>query len=251
MLRAVHDGRHGTTAAPSRSIRRLAILAPMPNELAPLVRLMALERSGPPHRRLWRGSLGAIEIVAARSGIGMGNARATTERLLDEASPDHLFVVGIAGGIGSAARIGAAIHPAQVRNLDTGDELRPAQLGGDEADGILASSDRFLGADEALALAGEGVIAVDMETAAVGSVCERRGCPWSVYRAISDRADDGSTDPAVLRLVDAEGRPRPLAVARLLLARPRLLGPLVRLARGTRRATRSAAHAAIEALGAS
>jgi nucleoside phosphorylase len=37
-----------------------------------------------------------------------------------------------------------------------------------------------------------------METAAVAEVCEERGVPWSVVRAISDRASDGSVDAEVL-----------------------------------------------------
>jgi adenosylhomocysteine nucleosidase len=227
---------------------RLAILAPMPSELAPLVRLLGLARSDDPKRERWHGSVGEVDVVAARTGIGMRRARLATERLLDETSPDHLFIVGIAGGIGPTTRVGTVIHPERVRNLETGEEFRPTRPETTRGEGVLVSSDRFLDPDEARALASEGVIAVDMETAAVGSACARAGCPWSVYRAISDRADDGSTDPAVLGLVDAEGRPRPLAVARFLVTRPRLAPQLVRLARDTGRATRRAARAARDAL---
>ncbi|UCE87523.1 MAG: nucleoside phosphorylase, partial [Deltaproteobacteria bacterium] len=89
---------------------------------------------------------------------------------------------------------------------------------------------------------------IDMETAAVAAVCERRRCPWSVFRAISDRADDGSTDAAVLALAGPDGRPDLLAVARLVLTRPRRVPQLVRLARGATRAARVAASAAVAAL---
>ena len=113
---------------------------------------------------------------------------------------------------------------------------------------MLVSSDRLLDANEARALASQGVIAVDMETAAVGSVCVEFGRPWSVFRAISDRADDGSTDSAVLELVDSDGKPRRFAAMRFLLTRPRRIPKLVRLARGTHEATRCAARAAVDAI---
>jgi len=46
-----------------------------------------------------------------------------------------------------------------------------------------------------------------METSAIAAVCEGRHCPWSVFRAISDRADDGSSDTAVFGLAGPDGRP--------------------------------------------
>ncbi len=87
-----------------------------------------------------------------------------------------------------------------------------------------------------------------METAAIAAVCERRGCPWSVFRAVSDRADDGSTDVAILGLADSNGNPNLAAVARFVLTRPRRIPQLVRLARGASVATRAAANAAFTAL---
>ena len=44
------------------------------------------------------------------------------------------------------------------------------------------------------ALIAQGVVSLDMETAAIGECCEKRNVPWSVFRTISDRASDGSVD---------------------------------------------------------
>jgi len=55
-------------------------------------------------------------------------------------------------------------------------------------------------------------------------------------------------DLAVLDLVDADGKPKPAAIARFLLTRPHHIPQLVRLARGTNEATRRAAQAALEAI---
>jgi hypothetical protein len=115
--------------------------------------------------------------------------------------------------------------------------------------GKLATSDEVLtNRAEADRLAHQGVIAVDMETAAIARVCERRGCPWSVFRAISDRAGDESLDPAAFRLAGRDGRPRPLALLRFVLADPRRIAGLMRLTRGMILATEAAASAAVSSL---
>ena len=102
--------------------------------------------------------------------------------------------------------------------------------------------------NEAARLERQGVIAIDMETAAIAAVCERRRCPWSVFRAISDRADDGSTDAGVLGLAGPDGSPKLAALGRFVLIRPWRVPQLARLARGTKLATSVAASAAVSAL---
>ena len=65
--------------------------------------------------------------------------------------------------------------------------------------GLVASGDRFVsGAAESLALrsallqAGHGVLAVEMEGAAVAQVCADYGVAFAAVRTISDRADDSA-----------------------------------------------------------
>ena len=189
------------------------------------------------------------EVVAALTGIGMDAGARCAKRILDATSPDRLVVVGIAGGIGDSVAIGDLVVPDLVLNLDTGETLRPTRLGDRRQQGTLASSDALLEEpEEARRLGERGVIAVDMETAAIGAVCERRGCPWSVFRAVSDRADDGTTDAAVLALADPDGNPNLAAVARFVLKQPYRIPQLVRLGLGARKATRAAAGAAAAAL---
>ena len=70
--------------------------------------------------------------------------------------------------------------------------------------GRIVSDDQFISAEEDIArISDDGVTAVDMETAAVAAVCERRGTPWSVFRVISDMA--GDTDDSVLAMANPEG----------------------------------------------
>lgn len=61
-------------------------------------------------------------------------------------------------------------------------------------------------------------------------------------RAVSDRADE-ALDPQLLGLIDEVGRPRPLALTRLLLRRPMAVSDLLRLSRASRLALRNLGNA--------
>lgn len=230
------------------AVTRVALLAPMQQELAPLRRKLALRRVEKGERALHIGRVGSVEIVATLTGIGTAAASAATEWLLSETRIAHVMVVGIAGGVDAAQPIGALIAPEVVVDGASGREYRPAQLGALPPRGRLVTSDQLVtGLEEAAELRRSGVVGLDMETAAVAAVCERHGCPWSVFRAISDRVTDGTTDPAVLALAGPEGGGDAWAVARYLLARPWRIVRLARLTRGTLRAANAAADAAIQA----
>jgi adenosylhomocysteine nucleosidase len=227
----------------------MAVLAPMPSELQPLRAPLGLVPTGDGSARLFRGAAGAVEVVAALTGIGMRAGARTAERVLAEASPDWLVVVGIAGGIGASVDVGDLVVPQRVEHLESGESWLPERLGDAPPRGTLVSSDALLeDPRQAARLAERGVVAIDMETAAIAAVCARRGCPWSVFRGISDRADDGRTDSAILGLVGPDGRPRLAAAARLALTRPGRVPQLVRLAGGARRASRRAARGLLAAL---
>jgi nucleoside phosphorylase len=229
---------------------RIAILAPMLSELRPLVRLLSLKRSRSGDRSFFWGALGRVEIVATTTGIGTRAAARTAERVLDSIPVQHLVVVGIAGGLGPSVDIGDLIVPDLVIDLAAGAEYRPSMLGDAEARGTLATSNEVLTDQaEAARLERQGVIAVDMETAAIAAICESRACPWSVFRAISDRAGDGSVDPAMLGLAGPDGEPNLRALVRFALMNPKRVPNLARLGRGLRLATNAAASGAVSALG--
>lgn len=229
--------------------RRVAVLVPMRMELAPLATPLGLRRVGARRERAYTGALGGLEIAAAITGIGTRAAARTAERVLDAGAVERVVVVGVAGGIGPGVAVGDLVAPELVIDLSTGAEHRPTPLGVAAPRGALATSDRLLtDPAEAADLARRGVVAIDMETAAVAAVCEQRGCAWSVLRAISDRADDGSTDEAVLGLAGPDGGGDPWAVARFLLTRPWRVPQLVRLGRDARHAAETAAAAAVHAL---
>jgi adenosylhomocysteine nucleosidase len=222
----------------------------MPSELRPLIRPFHLRRAGD-DKDVYEGSLGTTRVTAMRTGMGMQSAARVTERILDRARPDHVIVVGVAGGVDERLAIGDVIAPEVVVDGKTWTEYRPDPLRtttGQPASGALHTSDELIVEPERLAdLARRGVIALDMETAAVAAVCQQRGCPWSVFRAISDRVSDGIVDDDIFKLSGPDGSPRMAAVVAFVLRHPGRIGHLAKLGRDLQKATTAAAAAAIDA----
>lgn len=220
------------------------MLAPMQIELDPIVRKLELS----PADDGFRGRVGGVEVIALLTNIGMaaGSAAAGRAVALDV---DLVMVSGIAGGLDPALPIGSVIRPAVVVNRGRGTEHRPVWPDDASSVGVLSSGDDFITDPAALdALRAAGVIAVDMETAAIAAVCEQAGVTWSVYRAISDRPSDGLVDDAVWALTQPDGHADRAALAEYLRADPRRAARLAQLARDTEIATNAAADAAIAAL---
>jgi adenosylhomocysteine nucleosidase len=223
------------------------MLAPMPSELGPLVKAASLERSSFGSLSAHTGVVGECDVVATKTGIGTKLATAATERLLDAGPIDRVLVVGIAGGIAGAVSVGDVIVPEVVIDGDTSTEYRPEPLAGFDPRGALETSDDFLvDAHDIARFRERGVIAVDMETASVAAVCERRGVPWSVVRVISDMA--GVTPDDVIALANPDGSPNIGAGVRYMLRRPWRVPGLVRLARDSMRAANLAARTAVDSL---
>jgi adenosylhomocysteine nucleosidase len=228
---------------------KIAILAPMRQELAPVVQAFSLQKASIGGTVMQSGRIGETEIVATTTGIGTAGARQATEQLLDATPVDHVMVVGIAGGVGPTVKIGDLVFADIVIDKSTGTEYRPSHLGAPTARGTIVTSDDFLvepGMVEELTAA--GVIALDMETSAVAAVCESRGCAWSVIRAISDMATD-HPDDSVLGLARPDGSANGPAVAKFLLTKPWRIPSLARLQKGSKLAATAAAQAAARACG--
>ena len=139
-------------------------------------------------------------------------------------------------------------RPASSRTRRYRRELRPSPLGDTTPQGRLLTSDDFITDLEVLGrLRDEGATAIDMETAAVGRVCEDQGVRWSVFRGISDDAFDPSVDEAILALSRPDGSPDLGAVARFVAGDPRRVRLLSRLGRDLKAATNGAVDAALRA----
>lgn len=230
--------------------RRVGLLAPMTHELAPLVAMLGLTARSAEPAALLDAAVDGVEFVATLTGIGMAAAADATHRVVED-GVEHVVVVGIAGGIGPGLSIGALVVPEAVLHGESGRRHVPAPLGDHEPAGIIRSGDDFLTDDAELArLVAEGVVALDMETAAVAEVAEARGVPWSVFRSISDRPADRLVDTAVWEMTRPDGSADPDAMRRYLDADPAAGDRLARLARDLEVAVEVAAAAAVLACGA-
>jgi nucleoside phosphorylase len=226
--------------------RRIALLAPMLSELRPILKRVPEAKSDGGTPATYTGAHGDVELVVTTTSMGTVAAARAAERILDDGPIDHVVVVGIAGGVDPAFAIGDVFVPSAVIDGATGTEYRPHPIGPLEPAGKLSTSDEFI-VDQARLdeLAAGGVVAVDMETAAIAAVCERRGTPWTVFRAISDRATDG--DLEMLNMANPDGSPNFGNSLRYIARRPWKLPFLIGLAKGATKAADAAADAALRA----
>jgi adenosylhomocysteine nucleosidase len=232
-----------------KTARRVAVIAAMVPELDPIVRALSLERLPLDGARAYRGSAAGREIFAAVTSMGTRAATDVTRRLLDAHPADHVVVVGICGGIDRRLAIGDLVLPEVVLDEASGATFRPTTLGGAAPRGTLMTTD-VLHNDPAEmdGFTSQGILAVDMETAAVGAVSEARGVPWSVFRAISDWAGDPDVDADLVGMSRADGTPDPWAVVRFLVKHPLRIPKLARLGAGMRLAVRNSTAPALAAL---
>lgn len=227
----------------------IALVCAMPMELRPLTKRLRLRKATIGDADLREGALGDHRIVAIVTGMGTELAAQATERLLSVTTAERVLVVGITGAVDNETPIGTLVLPEVVVNSETGSEHRPHPLGSGTSAGVMWTTNALTPPDELAALRERGVVSLDMETAAIAACCEQHGIPWSVFRAISDRASDGSVNEEIFKLSNQDGSPNPVAVIRYVLRHPHHIPRLAAMGRNAKLATERAADAAIAALG--
>ncbi len=203
----------------------MAVVAALSREVAGLVR--GWDRS---ERR------GGVVVYTSDRGVvscaGMGGERATLAlaAALEVRSIDRVVSVGLAGACDPALRVGAVVRAGLVVDTRTGERYRTGEAGC-----VLATSASVAG------IAGKrrlretyGADAVDMEAAAVARLALAAGREFRAIKAISDEAEFAM--PAMDRWVTGDGQFRERAFALHSALRPGVWGPLLRLARNSRRA---------------
>jgi len=225
---------------------RVAFVCAMPMELRPLAKRLGLRRSRVGRMRVHSGSSAGRPVLAVGTGMGTALASAGTQRLLEAVKVAHVIVFGIAGAVRDDTALGTIIRPRVVIDGATGAEHVPAPLPGAAPDGVIWTTDELItGPDQLRELRSRGVVALDMETAAIAAACERHGVGWSVVRVISDRPTDGIVTEEVFRLSKQDGTPDVAAVARYFIRHPGHVRRMARLAASARSATAIAADAAL------
>jgi nucleoside phosphorylase len=197
------------------------------------------------------GHVGDAEVAAIHIGMGPPLTRAALSGVFDAAQPaytpfDHVMIAGVCGGLDPDLPVGTMVNPEMVVDHTSGATYRHAPPGTAPRAGKLITTEGVsLDAELSLRFFEEGCIGVDMETSAMAEVCEANGCPWSVYRCISDRHFDGLLDARVVALANPDGSGNREAFKRLLAEDPSIGAKLEQLGRDSTRAARLAAEAAV------
>ena len=227
----------------------VAFVCAMPMELAPLRRRLSLKRVRAGSCEFYSGSLAGRPAVATVTGMGGVLAARGLGRLLGAVDVERVVVVGITGALRSDTAIGSLVVPEVVVYAASGAEHRPARLGEAEPQGKMWTTDELVTDPEAISrLRADGVVALDMETAVIAEACEELGIPWSVFRAVSDRASDASLDDEVFALINPDGSYRRRAIVGYFLRHPGRLRAMVTMSKDARLAAENAAAAAVRAV---
>jgi adenosylhomocysteine nucleosidase len=225
----------------------IGLLAPMKVEMKPLVKQLSLTSSIVGGRTAWAGDVDGKDVVATLAGVGVTPATEATEYLIDRFTPSLVVLSGIAGGIDAGLVVGDLVVPEVVIDYATGTEFRSTPVGDTVPAGRLITTDGLIDQPLLLEENKRGVIAVDMETAAMAAVCEQRGVPWLAFRGISDLTDEGFVDDDTMTLIKADGSADVVGALKLVARKPTVIPRLIQLGKDTDLATKVAAKGAIAA----
>jgi adenosylhomocysteine nucleosidase len=174
--------------------------------------------------------------MLATAGLGFERATEAARKLIGSGAR-ALLSWGIAGGLSNALAAGDLLLPERVVSdegewlADPGLRMRVQEvLGGALREGgdLYCSRDPVTSVEAKRALAARGMLAVDMESAAVAGIAQRAGVPFAAVKAVCDPAS--REIPAIaLRLLDQDGGVRWRALPGALREGPRAWRDLNRL----------------------
>lgn len=187
------------------------------------------------------GLLHNMTVVLFHTGVGMEAAAEAGESLFRRFQPSVVISSGFAGALAKELRVGDVVFDAREHARFSGlDALVPRCFAGKLVSRSQAAETL---ADKAALHRETGAMAVDMETAAIASACDRAKVPLVSIRGISDAAGEPLPVP-MAHWFDMElQRPRPWSLLRFLARNPGKLGGFVKFVRGLPRAREAMTHA--------
>jgi adenosylhomocysteine nucleosidase len=216
---------------------RIAIVAAMEREVAPLIRtwrVRSVEHGGRRYRLFENKEASLI-----CAGVGPEAARRATEAIIQEVRASHILSVGFVGALDPALKVGEVFEPRTV--INAGDGARTDTGCGQ---GTLVSFSALAGREQKEKLRDAySAEAVDMEAAAVAQGAALRGVRFGALKVVSDEA--GFAMPPMENFIEADGSFRAARFAIYVAMRPWFWGATVALARNSARAS-SALCAALE-----
>ena len=224
----------------------IAFVCAMPMEMRPLAKRLDLEKGEVAGVKVRAGSLDGDPVVGHVTGMGPDLAAKGMDRLLAAVRPDRVVVFGITGAVENETPIGTVMMPAIVIDHATGRTHEHHPPGGEATRGALWTTNVMTPPSELPGLIEQGVIALDMETAAYAQCCEREGVPWSVHRTISDHPKD-EIDDELFSMMNLDGTPNWGNIVRYVVKHPVRSAGMLTMAKNGKLATENAAEAAIAA----
>lgn len=224
----------------------LAFVCAMPFEMRALAKRIDLTKETVGGLEVRTGTLDGAPVVAHVTGMGPELATKGIDRLLEATRPTRVVVFGIAGAVENETPIGTVMMPARVIDHATGRTHDHHPPGGEATDGALWTTNVMTAPSELPGLVAQGVIALDMETAAYAQACERDGVPWSVHRTISDHPKD-EIDDELFGLMNMDGTPNVGKIVRYVARHPVKSVGMLSVGKNGKLATENAADAAIAA----
>ena len=209
----------------------VGLVAALSIEVAPLFAGFKRVRKYTANRfSILEGECGGKLVAAVLTGPGRKAARRGAELLLAGHRPRWIVSAGFGGALDPALKRNAIVLPTEVVDVDGGRFAIDVGLP-DGAPGFVPG--RLLTADaiartavEKAGLAAKyGATVVDMETAAVASLCSERGVRFLSVRVVSDEADV-DLPPEVMSVLGATGSYRIGATLGALWRRPSSLKDL-------------------------
>jgi adenosylhomocysteine nucleosidase len=167
---------------------KIAIIAAMEREIAPLVRGWQRSTLSSGERKFT--CFERPSVVAAVSGIGCKNAEIAARAIVDDHRPALLISVGLAGALIRSLKVGSVFTPNVVVDAVDGAEYRCAADPHHVSGGVLVSAADIAGAEAKRELVNRfhGLV-VDMEAAGVARVAQQEQIAFRCVKAISDEAD--------------------------------------------------------------
>jgi adenosylhomocysteine nucleosidase len=215
-------------------VSKVAIIAAMERELAPLVRGWRKGTLSFGERKfVCFESEAAVAIVA---GIGCKNAEQAARAAIQQYRPSLLISAGLAGALIRSLKAGSVFTPSVVVDAANGTEYRCIADGNHVSGGILVSSGEIAGAEAKRELVARfhGLV-VDMEAAGVAKVAQQEQIGFRCVKAISDEAD--FVMPPMARFIAADGKFQSSRFAGWAAVRPWQWARVAALAGNSRRAT--------------
>lgn len=172
------------------------------------------------------GNLGPIEIAICHTGIGSSRVRAGLAHVMTLERPQALIAAGFAGGLDPSLRTGDVLVAS---NFSDPALLEQAVQAGARRATFTTQTATVESATRKNRLAKDtGADAVEMETAAIATLCASAGIPLVAVRSVLDEVDQDLPLPFDTWFDAGRQRPRAGGVARHLARHPGRIVPFLR-----------------------